>query len=84
VVYASGIGLDLSHTSARPYVQVEVRAGVRVRIGGPMFLRLEGGLGVPISRDSYVFTRPDGTAQPVFETAALVPLGRLAVEFRAP
>jgi hypothetical protein len=84
VVYANGVGLDLPHTSARPYVQVEVRAGLRVRIAGPMFLRLEAGLGVPIARDSYVFTRPDGTHQPVFETAAVVPLGRLAVEFRAP
>jgi hypothetical protein len=84
VVYASGIGLDLPHTSARPYLQAEVRAGLRVRVSGPMFLRLEGGLGVPISRDSYEFTDADGATHTVFKTAAVVPLGRLAVEFRAP
>jgi hypothetical protein len=84
VVYASGVGLDVSHTSARPYLQGEVRAGFRVRIAGPMFARLEIGAGVPISRDSYQFTRADGLVQAVFRTADVVPLGRLAVEFRAP
>ncbi len=84
VVYASGVGLDVSHTSARPYFQGEVRLGARLRVVGPMFLRLEAGLGIPISRDSYVFTRTDGAIDPIFHTAAVVPLGRLGVEFRAP
>ncbi len=84
VVYASGVGLDESHTSARPYLQVELRAGTRVRISGPLFARLELGVGLPIARDSYQFTDADGVVHGLFRTAALVPLARLAVEFRAP
>jgi hypothetical protein len=84
VVYASGVGLDVSHTSARPYVQGEIRGGLRARIAGPMFVRLEAGLGVPVSRDSYVFTGADSITRALFRTAAVVPLGRFALEFRAP
>jgi hypothetical protein len=84
VVYASGEGLEVSHTSSRPYLQAEIRAGLRMRIAGPVFLRLEAGVGVPIARDSYQFTGTDGTSHAVFETAPVVALGRLAVEFRAP
>ncbi len=84
VVYASGEGLEISHTSSRPYVQAEIRAGLRMRLAGPIFLRLEAGSGVPIARDSYRFTGTDGTSHAVFETAPVVALGRLAVEFRAP
>jgi hypothetical protein len=84
VVYATGVGLDVPRTSARPYLQGELRIGLRARIVGPMFVRLEAGLGVPVSRDSYVFTGADGIVRSLFRTAAVVPLGRLAVEFRAP
>jgi hypothetical protein len=84
VVYASGVGLYVSHTSSRPYLQGEARAGLRLRIAGPMFARLEVGVGVPISRDSYEFTGVDGVSRPVFRTAALVPLARFSLEFRAP
>ena len=84
VVYASGVGLDVSHTSSRPYLQGEVRVGFRMRLAGPMFARLEVGVGLPIARDSYAFTGVDGVSHPVFRTAPLVPLGRFAVEFRAP
>ncbi len=84
VVYASGEGLEVAHTNSRPYVQGEIRAGLRMRLAGPIFLRLEVGAGVPIGRDSYRFTASDGTLHAVFETAPVVGLGRLAVEFRAP
>jgi hypothetical protein len=84
VVYAQGVGLESAHTSARPYLQGEVRAGFRLRIAGPVFARLEAGVGLPIARDSYEFTGSDGAPHVVFRTAPLVPLGRLAVEFRAP
>jgi hypothetical protein len=83
-VYASGIGLGVSHTSASPYLQGEARVGFRMRIAGPMFARLEAGVGLPAGRDSYAFTGADGVARVVFRTAAVVPLGRLAIEFRAP
>jgi hypothetical protein len=84
VVYASGVGLEVTHTSSRPYLQGEIRAGFRMRLAGPMFVRLEVGAGVPIARDSYQFTATDGVSQSVFRTAPIVALGRLAVEFRAP
>lgn len=84
VVYASGVGLEVTHTSSRPYLQGEIRAGFRMRLAKPMFLRLEVGAGVPIARDSYQFTASDGVSHAVFRPAPIVALGRLAVEFRAP
>ncbi len=83
-VYATGVGLAMAHTSARPYLQGEARAGVRMRIAGPLFVRLEAGVGVPMGRDSYAFTGADGALHTLFRTAAVVPLGRFAIEFRAP
>jgi hypothetical protein len=84
VVYASGVGLAVPHSRALPYVQGEVRAGLRVRLVGPALVRLEAGLGVPIARNTYEFTDGEGTAHEVFRTALLVPFGRVGIEFRAP
>jgi hypothetical protein len=84
VVYASGVGLAVPHSRSLPYVQGEVRAGLRVRLAGPAVVRVEAGLGLPIARNTYEFTDGAGAAHEVFRTAPLVPLGRLAVEFRAP
>jgi hypothetical protein len=84
VVYASGVGLAVAHSHALPYVQGELRGGLRVRLAGPALVRLEAGLGVPIARNTYEFTDGAGTAHDVFRTAPLVPFARLAVEFRAP
>jgi hypothetical protein len=84
VVYASGIGLALSRSRSLGYAETELRAGVRLRLGGPFALRLEGGLAVPWTRATYTFTAADGAERPVFRTAAVVPLARLGLEFRAP
>jgi hypothetical protein len=84
VVYASGVGLNVSLTSSHPYLQGELRAGFRLRLAGPMFVRLEIGAGLPIARDSYEFTGADGVSHLVFQTAPVIALGRFAVEFRAP
>jgi hypothetical protein len=84
VVYATGVGLDVRHTSSRPYLQGEFRLGVRMRLAGPLFVRLEIGAGVPVARDSYQFTGANGVSHLLFRTAPIVALGRFAVEFRAP
>lgn len=83
-VYASGVGLAVAYSSARPYVQGEVRAGFRMQIAGPLFVRLEVGAGLPIIRDSYAVTGADGVSSSVFRPAAVVPLGRFGIEFRVP
>jgi hypothetical protein len=84
VVYASGVGLAVSYSHALPYLQGEVRAGLRVRIAGPAFARVEAGAGVPFAHDSYQFTDAHGVTHQLFQTAVVVPFARLAVEFRAP
>ena len=84
MVYANGVGLEVSRSRALPYVQAELRVGVRWRILAPLFLRLELGAALPVTRNAYQFTGADGAAHEVFRTAAVVPLGRLAVEFRSP
>jgi hypothetical protein len=84
VVSATGVGLAVARTSAHPYLQGEARAGLRVRIAPPMFARLEAGVGLPIGRDSYEFTGADGGSRVVFRTAAVIPLARFSIEFRAP
>jgi hypothetical protein len=86
VVYASGVGLDLSQSGSTAYFQGEVRAGGRARLWGPLSLRLEGGLGVPTTRATYFFTNNGADAHEVtvFRTAAVVPLIRLGLEFWSP
>jgi hypothetical protein len=84
VIYSSGVGLDLSLSRARPYWQGEARVGFRIRVAGPVYLRLELGLAVPAVRDSYAFHLANGAVNTVFQTGGVVPLGRLGVEFRAP
>jgi hypothetical protein len=84
VVYASGVGLLVRYSHALPYVQGEVRVGVRLRIAGPAFARVEAGLGVPFARNTYQFTDAQGMTRQLFRTAPVIPFVRLAVEFRAP
>jgi hypothetical protein len=81
-VQSDGVGLDVSSSHVRPYVQAEARAGARVRLAGPLFLRLEAGAGLPVARDAYTYTQADGSTREVFRTAVVVPLGHLALEIR--
>jgi hypothetical protein len=81
-VQSDGVGLDVSSSHVRPYVQVEARAGARVRVAGPLFVRLEAGAGLPLARDAYTYTQADGSVREVFRTAAVVPLAHLALEVR--
>ena len=83
-ISSSGIELDDPRTNVRPYVQGQSTVGMRIRVGGPVFVRIELGVAVPSSRDSYRFTGADGTVHEVFHSAAVIPLGRIGFEFRAP
>jgi hypothetical protein len=84
VIYASGIGLVGGTPAERPYLQAELRGGMRVHVAGPLYARLEIGLAVPVARDSYVFKDGDGGVHEVFHTASVIPLGRLGIEIRTP
>ncbi len=83
-ISSSGIELDDPRTSVHPYVQGQSTVGMRVRMGGPVYVRIELGFGIPVFRDSYHFTDALGTVHQVFHTAAVIPLGRLGFEFQAP
>ena len=83
-IFAAGVRLDDPHSHVRPYLQAECTVGLRVRLTGAFFARVEVGAAAPIARDSYQFTDADGVVHEVFHTAVLVPLGRLGLEFRAP
>jgi hypothetical protein len=84
VVYSSGLQLDISKSTTRPYAQASLLVGLRFRLTGPLFgsLELEGA--APFSRDSYSFTQSDGSIHQVFRTAAIVPLGHARLEVRVP
>ena len=84
VVYANGVGLEVSRSRALSYAQGELRVGARARLSGPLFLRLELGAALPFVRAGYEFTAADGLSHEVFETAPAVPLARVGVEFLAP
>ncbi len=84
VIYSSGVGLDVPYSTNRGYAQAELRAGLRLRIAGPVFASLEVGGAVPFARDSYTYVLADGTARNVFQTAAVIPLGHVRVEVRVP
>jgi hypothetical protein len=83
-IYSNGIGLDVARSRVRPYAQAELRAGLRVRMGGPLFARFELGAAVPVARDRYQYTQADGTVHQVFEAAAVIPLGHVGLEVRVP
>jgi len=84
VVYSSGVLLDISYSTTRPYAQASLLAGLRFRIGGPLFGSLEVEGAVPFSHDSYSYTQSDGSVHGVFQTAAVVALGHARLEVRVP
>jgi hypothetical protein len=83
-IYSSGVGLDIPHSTTRGYGQAELRAGLRVRVAGPVFAGLEVGGAIPFARDAYTYVQADGTARDVFQTAAVILLGHARIEVRVP
>ena len=83
-VYSNGIGLTTALSHTRAYAEVELRIGARVRLVGPLFLRIDAGFGAPLARDRYEYTQADGTTLLVFQTAPVVPLLHFGMEIRAP
>jgi hypothetical protein len=84
VVYSTGVQLDISFSTTRPYAQAGLLAGLRFRLAGPLFGSLEIEGAVPFSHDSYSYTQNDGTMHRVFQTAAVVPIGHARLEVRVP
>lgn len=87
VIYAGGVGVDAPQNRSIATFEVEARVGARVRLAGPLLVRLEVGLAVPTIRASYVFSDPTSGGsrdREVFRTAAVIPLARLGVEFQGP
>jgi hypothetical protein len=83
-IVSSGLGLDISVSHTRAYLQIELRVGTRLRIAGPLFAAIDLGAGVPVARDTYTYTQASGAVDEVFRTAAVVPFGHLALEVRGP
>lgn len=81
---STGTQLDVAKSTTRAYVQAEARLGFRFRIAGPLFGATEAGAAVPFARDTYSFTRADGSTDPVFQTAAVIPLLHARLEVRVP
>jgi hypothetical protein len=84
VIESNGVGLDLEHSHTRPYLQADARAGLRLRIAGPLFLAVEAEGGFPFSRDSYSYVDSNGVEHKVFQTAPVVPSGHARLELRVP
>jgi hypothetical protein len=83
-IYSNGVGLDVTRDNTRPYLQVEVWTGLRLRIAGPLFAVVELEGAVPFAHDSYSYTQADGTVRDVFKTSPFIPLGHARVEVRVP
>jgi hypothetical protein len=83
-LYSNGVGLDVVRANTRTHVQFELRVGLRLRIAGPLFFRLELGGAVPLVRYAYAFKQADGTPQQVFRMAEVITLGEVGLEVRAP
>ena len=81
---SSGTGLDVARSTTRAYAQGELRLGARIRIAGPLFAVIEGGAALPFARDTYTYTRSDGSTQQVFETGTVIPIVHARVEIRVP
>jgi len=83
-ILSTGVGLDVTLSHTRAYVQAELRAGARLRLFGPLFAAVDFGAAVPFARDNYTYTQVGGAVDEVFHTAAVIPLGHVAVEVRGP
>jgi hypothetical protein len=83
-IEAHGVNLDFSKSSTQTYLQAEARMGMRVRVGGPLFVALDIGGGVPFTRATYNYTQADGSTHQVFQTSAAIPFSRVRVEIRVP
>lgn len=58
VLHARGTEFDVSRAVAGAYVEIGIRAGVEIRLIGPLRLRLVGLFGVPALRPDLVFGAP--------------------------
>ncbi len=65
-VNASGTGLSKKVEAQRPWQTLSAGLGLRLETEG-FFLQLAGSLVVPISRQRYLVSDPNGVLQPVFE-----------------
>jgi hypothetical protein len=83
-VSAIGVGLDVSRSNTRPYVQADVRVGLRLRVVGPLFAAVDVEGAVPFTRDRYSYVQADGTVHDVFQTAPVIALGHARLEIRVP
>jgi hypothetical protein len=83
-VSSNGVGLDVSQSQTLGYTEAGARAGLRVRIAGPLFAAVDGGAAVPFVRYAYRFTQADGTIHDVFRTAAVILEGAARLEVRVP
>jgi hypothetical protein len=84
VIDSSGVALDVSETRSLAFAEGEIRARMRVRIAGPVFVGFDLAAGLPVTRYAYRFTQADGTVHDVFQTAPVIPEAGARLEVRVP
>ncbi len=67
----------------RPFLQAQLAPHLQVKLLGPLWLRAEAGVLVPLLRDPWGYDAADGTYVLVHEIAPLVPLGTLSIVLRS-
>ncbi len=80
----TGRSLDLTagQSHVRPLVVVPVLAQGALRLFGPLWLRAEAGILVPLVRERWGFRDAGGSYVPVFQPDSVAPTGTLGLELR--
>ena len=69
VVYAAGSGLETTVQATRPWHTLNAGLGLRCETR-ELFFQLGGSLLVPLSRQQYLISDPDGSTTPFYETSS--------------
>ncbi len=82
-LHGSPTGVVLTGSSpVRPLVFLELLPYAALKLVGPVWLRLEGGILVPLLRESWGFGDSLGRFETLYRAAAVVPSGALTLELR--
>jgi hypothetical protein len=83
-ITSNGVNLDEPESRTLGYAEVDARIDLRARIAGPVFIGIELGAGVPVTRYTYRYTQSDNAKETVFQTATVIPQLGAHLEVRVP
>jgi hypothetical protein len=81
-VYVVGSGFDEDVSTARPRWLGDAELGGRVRLGGPVWLRIGIGASVPLVRDTFL-ARDGDQSREIHRAWPVVPTASMALELRS-